>query len=482
MPSTAQLPSPALPLLSRFCHLANVTEPIPAARLFWYSLGNAGFQITDRIVVAIAVYFYLPPPGRGLENQVAPGVFFGVVTVFGVAMLVGRIFDSLADPLVGHASDRSRSRLGRRRSFMLYGIAPMLGVPVLLFFPPGAPGSASNGVWLTALLSVYFIAFTLYVAPYLALIPEIAWTEEKRVRLARLLAVVGFPIGAGFGTMWTLGYDLGLASGHDPVTSIRLVVIGASVLAAVLCLAPILAVDEARFARTRPSQLSFGKAFGATIRNRPFRLYLLGQLAMVLGVNMVQPALPYIATVALGREEAFAAQLGIATFVCIALSFVPAVRIVSRYGPKRVMLWSMILFGLAVLPLGGLRPDVPGGPHDALNLVLALGASALLGPPVAGLLVVPFVLMSQLIDADAVHTGADRAAMYFGVQGFLTKWVYGVSLWVMTYLLSRFGNSPDEPLGVLLIGPVAGAACLLAALVFRRYPEAELQKRIRSAE
>ena len=64
--------------------------------------------------------------------------------------------------------------------------------------------------------------------------------------------------------------------------------------------------------------------------------------------------------------------------------------------------------------------------------------------------------------------------MFFGVQGFLTKWVYGLSLWVLTFLLSRFGNSPEEPLGVILVGPVAGVACLLAALFFARYPEAEL--------
>ena len=452
---------------------------MPAARLFWYSLGNAGHQITDRIVVAIAVYFYLPPPGRGLESQVSTGVVAGFLTVFGAAMLLGRVFDSLADPLVGHASDRSRSRLGRRRSFMIYGIAPMVGIPVLLFFPPGAPGSASNGAWLAALLSLYFIAFTVYVAPYLALIPEIAWNESQRVKLARLLAVIGFPIGIGFGTMWTVGYDLALSAGNDPVAAIRWVVIAASLVSAAFCLAPILCVDERRFARARPSELSFWQAFGATIRDAPFRVYLLAQLAMILGVNMVQPALPYVTTVLLGRDEAFAALLGAATFLGVVVSFAPAVRIVGRLGPKRVMLVSMLLFAAAVLPLGLLRPDVPGGPHDAWNLSLAFGSSLLLGPPVAGILVVPHVLISQLIDADALRTGANRAAMYFGVQGFLTKWVYGLSLWVMTLLMARFGNSADEPLGVLLIGPVAGVACLVGALAFLRYPEAKLQSAAR---
>ena len=99
-----------------------MAERMSVARRVAYSFGMAGFQIPDRIVVAIALYYYLPPPGRGLAPPVSQEIFLGVLTVFGLAMLVGRVFDALADPLVGYASDRSRSRLGRRRSFLVYGI------------------------------------------------------------------------------------------------------------------------------------------------------------------------------------------------------------------------------------------------------------------------------------------------------------------------------------------------------------------------
>ena len=61
--------------------------------------------------------------------------------------------------------------------------------------------------------------------------------------------------------------------------------------------------------------------------------------------------------------------------------------------------------------------------------------------------------------------------MYFGIQGFLTKWVYGLSAAILAFLFARFGNSPEEPLGVLLVGPVGGAACLVAAGLFALYPE-----------
>ena len=159
-----------------------MTERISGLRRLAYSAGMAGFQITDRIVIGIALYYYLPPAGRGLVPQVPEKAFWGPLTVFGLAMLVGRIFDSLADPIVGYASDRSRSRLGRRRAFLIYGLVPLVVSPALLFWPPGPAGSWINGLSLALVLCVYFIAFTVYVAPYLALIPELSSGTRDRTR------------------------------------------------------------------------------------------------------------------------------------------------------------------------------------------------------------------------------------------------------------------------------------------------------------
>jgi GPH family glycoside/pentoside/hexuronide:cation symporter len=64
--------------------------------------------------------------------------------------------------------------------------------------------------------------------------------------------------------------------------------------------------------------------------------------------------------------------------------------------------------------------------------------------------------------------------MYFGVQGLATKMLYGVSGAILSFLFVRYGNSAEEPLGVLLVGPVAAVFCLASALLFLRYPEAEV--------
>jgi GPH family glycoside/pentoside/hexuronide:cation symporter len=403
--------------------------------------------------------------------QVPEGLFFGVFTIYGLVMLIGRIVDSLADPIVGHASDRSRSRLGRRRAFMIWGIGPMVVIPVLIFWPPGEPGSLHNAVWLAGLVALYFVAFTVYVAPYLALLPEVAGDQAARVSLSRMLGLTAFPALVVFGLLWPVAIDVGRAVGSDPARSMRILVVAVSLLAFALCLGPIAAVDERRFTRGRPSELSLLRALGATMGNSSFAIYVLAQILFVFGINLVQPSLPYYATVVLGRSEGFAALLSAPMLVGVAAGFALIGPLARRFGPKRVMMVCVAVFCVPLASLGLLEAEVPGGPHDRANLSIALTSLALVGFPVAGFLILPNVLLSQLIDADEQRTGANRAAMFFGVQGFLTKWVYGVSMWALTFLMSRFGNSPEEPLGVLLVGPVAGGACLVSLALYACYPE-----------
>ncbi len=447
-----------------------MAEPLSTPRRVLYALGNPGYQITDRVVVLVAVYFYLPPPGRGLEPQVPETPYLGFVTVFGLAMFLGRVVDTLADPMVGYLSDRSRSRFGRRRVMLMLGIGPMVAAPLLLFLPPFPAGSSCNGVWVAGLLAVYFVAFTAYVAPYFALIPELAWTQAARLRLSQAMQFASIPFLAAF-TAWGVGLDLGRGAGLSPRESVLAIVVVATVLALLLALGPIVAVDESRHARGERTDLPFRQALGATLRNRPFVLYLVAQAFFVMGVNLVQPVLPYLATVVLGRSEGYTLNFAAGMGVGVALGFLLQRMMVTRLGPKQMMMGCVALAALGVGVLGLLEPAHPGSARDSLNLALCLGGLVLFGVAAAGLMVLPHVLISQLIDADERRTGASRAAMFFGVQGLLTKWVYGLSTWCFTFLLARFGNSPELPWGVVLVGPVAAVFCVVGLGFYALYPE-----------
>lgn len=451
---------------------------MPVVRRLLYALGSAGWQITGQIVVAIGIYYYLPPEGSGLVPQVNEAILFAGLTAYGLARMIGGIVDSLADPFVGHYSDVSRSPLGRRRSFLVYGIVPMVAAPVALFWPLGEPGSSQTFVFLTVVLAVYYIFFTVYVGPYLALIPEIAWDRDERVGLSRLLGATGAPIAGAFGPGWLAGVAFARDAGLGAEEAIRLVVVVASVAAFVLCLLPIFAVDEHRYARSTPSSLPMRDALATTLRNRPFMVYLAAQVLFILGVTMIAPVLPYLSIVLLGRDEGFAALLSLSMVPGIVLGFVLVGRLVERIGPRNTLITSVAMLGASLYLLGLIRPDGPGGPRDATNLALVIAALAGAGLPMAGFMVLPNVVLAELIDLDEARTGANRSAMYYGTQGLLTKWAYAASAAIMSFLFVRYGKSPDVPWGVVLLGPVAATFCLASAAIYLLYPEREVLRQL----
>jgi GPH family glycoside/pentoside/hexuronide:cation symporter len=439
-----------------------------------FAIGTPGWQITASVVVSIGIYFYLPPEGAGLPTLVSEEIFLGVLTAYGLARLIGGVVDSLADPFVGHYSDRSRSRFGRRRIFLIVGIVPMTAIPGLIFFPPGEPGSFSVFFYLTVMLALYYIFFTIYVAPYLALIPEIAKTESDRVDLSRLRAAIGGPMIMAFGVLWLAGVDVLKDQGMDATTAIQTVVVIACIFSFVCSICPILAVDESTFSSTR-SSMNMREALSRTLSNRPFVTYLLAQIVFILGITMSGPAVPYFARVILGRDEGFAALLSLVMLPGIILGFVLIQPIVDRIGTKQTLVATIFLLGVPMIPYGFLTPSSPGEPGDLFNLVVVVGLSIVKGFPIAGIMILPTVILGQLIDLDTARTGANRAAMYYGVQGLLTKWVYAAAAAILSYLLSAYGRSAEEPLGVLLIGPVAGTFCVIAAFLYTLYPESTVR-------
>ncbi len=432
--------------------------------------------MTSAVVSSIGIYFYLPPEGAGLETQVSEEIFLGVLTAYGLARLIGGVVDSLADPIVGHLSDRSTSKLGRRRLFLIVGIVPMVFCPALLFFPPGEPGSFDIFVFLTVVLALYYIFFTVYVAPWFALIPEIARSEADRVSFSRLRAMIGGPIVMAYGIIWLAGIDLFKSAGFDATTAVQLVVVLSCLFAFAMCLAPILALDESELAVV-PSTMNMKEALGTTVTNRPFMIYLAAQIIFILGMTMTGPAVPYIVRIILGRDEGFAALLSLAMLPGILIGFAFIHVLVNRVGPRNAVIWSIVVMGISMIPYGLLTPSVPDGPGDLFNLTVIVGLTAIKGLAIAGFMILPTVILGQLIDLDETATGANRAAMYYGVQGLFTKWVYAASAAIMSYLLTAYGRSVEEPMGVLLIGPVAGALCLLGAACYLFYPEQEVRQK-----
>lgn len=440
-------------------------ERFPAWRRLIYCSGSAGYAIMDNLFGVYLIFFLLPPAESGLPQLVSNEPLFWGLTVTGLIMIFGRIVDAVADPLIAHWSDNSRSRLGRRRFFMLTGALPFALISVLLFTPPDASGiSASNGWYILVVLGAFFFFYTYYIAPYLALIPELSQNHVERIRTTVLQAVfmlVG--TGVALGVVPFLQGKLQEPLGVSWAFRVGIfIVAGAGFL---LMQAAPFVIDEKRFAHAEPAEVGLIESLKMTVFDRAFIFYLIPLVMFWFCFTMIRSIIPYLPVVMLGREGDFQMVL-MGALMGGAVIFFSFIGILARWMSNKVlMLAGLLSFTVTSSSVYFLDQF---GDHGATAAIVLM---ALSGFPVAVILVVPNAIVSDISEMNALLTGKKREAMYFGAQGLLQKINYGFAAALVTYLFAEFGKDAADPMGVKLAGPVGAVFALIGFFVFLGYPQ-----------
>lgn len=170
------------------------------ARMFGYSLGDAGISITMNGIGNFAMLFYTQILGM---NAVAAGLALSVTT----------FWDAISDPLMGHISDHTRSRLGRRLPYLLPGgLLTALTFWVLWVLPQGIDSSAGL-FWTVLLLNLVLRTFlTVFMVPHTALGFEICADYVSRSKLQGIRNFINQMTNLVFGALaWTLFFRDGTA-------------------------------------------------------------------------------------------------------------------------------------------------------------------------------------------------------------------------------------------------------------------------------
>jgi GPH family glycoside/pentoside/hexuronide:cation symporter len=410
-----------------------------------YGVGAGGWVIVDRVMLTWLYFFYVTTPLAGVDALLLP-------VTFSLVMLGGRVVDSLADPVIARWSDNHAGDAGRRIPFMRWSALPYVAVFVALFYPPVEGPSAWNGLYLGVLLGAYFVLFTAYVGPHLALLADLSVTVKDRVDLSTSKAVA-YLVGAAIAL---------IGSGVlVELVGVRGIVWILGGLALALLFVPT-AIPERRFGSAVPATLPLLEAVRTTLRNRPFVIAMIGTNAFWFGFNIVTLNIALYATRLMGLSEGAVALLMGAVFGTCLLVFPVANVLAKRRGLKLVMLASLTLFAVA-FPLLYLLDEPPFG---VPVLAFGLAVMALAGIPLAGFFIVPDAIVAATADLEVTLSGERREAMYYGVNGLVQKVNLGVST-VVSGALFQYGGD----LGLKLTGPVAALAALVGIAFFVRYPE-----------
>jgi GPH family glycoside/pentoside/hexuronide:cation symporter len=428
-----------------------------------YSAGALGASLFPTFLASWQLYYFAPPSDAGRP------VYVSVVAI-GTINLVGQIAHSIADGLVGHASDRTRTRFGRRVPWIALSSPICAAAFIALWWPPEKAASLSNLVWLAALRSIMWIAYTAAVGPYCSLLPEIA-QGARRVRVSMFMAVfevVGTVIAtAGAGFLIEALRDGARLGPIRADNGFQVAAIATSVVGLLGLWTAAAAVRERPHDATKSVPFGVVRAVKETLKNAAFRPYVLSFVAFRIALLAILTLLPYTANVVLGFDDAesVAGKLQTVIILGAVLLFPVVERLARRYGKKRVMRAGFLAFA-AVTSLSALLGRAPmGGPLAQAYVLFACATF-----PVATLFVLVRPMLADVIDRDAERTGFRREGIYNGAEGMLTKLAEGIGPLVASLLFAWFGSSRGHPLGVVLVGPVAAVICLSGWWLLRRYP------------
>ncbi|MFP4016790.1 MAG: MFS transporter, partial [Halanaerobiales bacterium] len=235
------------------------------------------------------------------------------------------------------------------------------------------------------------------------------------------------------------------------------------VIALIFFYMPVKAVKEKRHVRSK-NDLSFWVNFHLLLKNKNFVFYQIANLFLWFTVNMLTIAAPYIGGVLMGLNEQGSGLMLGGTFLTAIAASPLILKLTKRYGKKRIFSITMLMAAaiLSLIYLIG-RPWLFFDAKWFGYTVIALA-----GVPISAIFIIPNAIIADITDQDTFKTGQKRQAMFFGIQGLVSKMVIGLSSWVtLSILFNNYGYNKADPTGIYLTAPVAAVLCIISYFTFK---------------
>jgi len=377
-----------------------------------YAFGMLAMMIPSQAFSSFYSYYYVDKLGLGL----------GLATL---ARTIYLIWDAVNQPIAGYLSDRTNTRFGRRRPWLL-GTIPLFMLTFILVFsvPEGLTGYGLF-TWFLIALILFEAAATILWVNYGALFPELFRGGKLRARASAVQQ--GFQIVALLiGTALTpILFD---AMGFSSMSIIYAVLFAAFML---LCIRFTREDEAARQA----APMSLAVAFRSTLKNVPFWLFNLANSFAQTVNGLLSSMIPFYAKYVLKIPEAQVSLLLASIFVSVIPLVFVWYWIVKRMDPVKGWRLSLLAYGLSVIPL-----------WFGSDLMSGILAGVLVGFGLAGFLVTPPIVSSMIIDRDFEATGQRREGVYTAVSGFITRSSGLISALAFLIVGMIFGyKSGDDP-------------------------------------
>lgn len=415
-----------------------------------YALADLGFALITSAMQFFLLFYYTDV--AGINPAIA-----------GTALMVGKLtWDAINDPVFGYLSDRTRSRFGRRRIYMLLGAVP-LGLAAWLMFslPRGLTGTTA---FFAVLLSFWLIDsfHTLTTTPYYALTPELTRDYSERASLTsvrNVFSVFGYILGAA-ATSILAGVFQGAGLDLQAAWSATGAVFGA--IAIVTTLLTTFSIKETPEMAGEPPSLPAFRTIFAFVRNKPFIILMIAFILSSFSFTVLTALVPYFIQYQLDMGDQVSFVL-LAMLATIGIFVIPAKLVTDRINKGPTYALGLFIACLAMLACFFF-------PRGATPLIYVVAVVAGIGFSTQW--VCPWSMLPDVIEYDEQLTGERREGIYYGLWAFLTKFTSALGVAVSGWALDLFGYVPNVVqseqalFGIRLFFSVVPAAVIIISLPF----------------
>lgn len=407
-----------------------------------------------------------------------------------LAIMIGNIWDAVTDPLMGFISDHTRSKIGRRRVYLLWGAIP-LGILVFFTWAPPALDGFGLFLYLTIVLSLLLANYTIVGVPYLALGAELSPDPDVRssvfgfnfafTKLGELAGGILPSLALEFSddTIIFLHQRLGLFSDTSTQKALEYfneptnTFIFCGALVGLIVSASTLTtffgtrerVQPEKEKKTPSSRITFVtlyKDLFGSLKSRPFKVLLIAMMTIDIGSGITASMMMFVTKYWLNMEEL------VPLFFAAYMAFAIGSAVFWVQFSKRTTKKLTYLIGQSVLTVGLFANFflVEGKPLPVFALLAFSGFGL-------GAYVMLWSLIADLVDYDEYQSHQRREGAYFGIYTLFSKAAGGVGVFLAGLYLKLIGFEKGVTITPqmlfyikLLFGPITAGINLTGVIIF----------------
>ena len=349
----------------------------------------------------------------------------------GIVTLISEIWDAISDPLMGIISDNTRTKMGRRRPYILAGGCLLAVAFALIFFPIGGNSETLKFIYCAATYLFYNTVSTMIAVSYSSMSAEISNVSEERDR-ANVLRLVVSTISAAVCTLLPSLVIDAYNSGKITITAFYLIVgVGFGILFALPVILCAIFVEERVEVPKSKKKFSLGEVI-EPLKNRSFRQLVGMYLGQALCMDVFSAGVAMFAMYVTTPKGSTTVFLGI--FIAVQLLAFPFInKLIKTTNVNKIYGFGLPLSVVALIAFA-----IFGS-----NLYVAYVCVFFVAVGFAGAQLTSWIMFPHTVDAGELLVGKRQSGGCSAIMTFARKSSSALVIFLFSLVLEFTGYNAD---------------------------------------